>query len=103
MARVVVPALPAAAPVMLLGGCAAPEPGFFGLSPRAVVVEGEVIDVHVEGREVIAVRPGRLWPPVASVTARRGVAAAEAATRCRVAPGSVRAESQAMTARIDCG
>ena len=87
---------------LLLPACATPSPHLLGAPRAEVVVDGRRYAVFHDGRSAEAVRVS-LDPAWSTARTRReGRLAVRRATGCRVAPGSLRANSSVLAARIDC-
>ena len=90
----------------LLAACASPDRAYWGVEPQRVTIDGRDYSVHVRPDpprprvQVIRLGYARRADHTAILAAMQR--AAERASGCTVAPGSVTGDSGVLNARLDC-
>lgn len=92
----------AALPLLLLAACASPSPGYMGVAPQRVVIEGTTIDVWRRGDNAQAIRAGWMSRAEQAAAPARLARAIETATGCALRPGTAEGDSAVLNARLDC-
>jgi len=91
------------ASVALAAGCASPSPGYLGVAPERVVIEGTEIAVWRRGGQAQAIRlGGYARPGTHAVLRARLIAAIELATGCAVAADRATGDSGVLEAPLLC-
>lgn len=89
--------------LVLAAGCASPSPGYLGVEPQRVVIEGTEIAVWRRGGQAQAIRlGGYARPGTHAILRARLLAAIEQATGCAVAAGRATGDSGVMEAPLLC-